>query len=196
MTLTQREPRVLDPSSTALVVVHLQNVTMAMTTAPHTAQDVLANSLRLADRCRTHGALVVLIRVSVGVRGAMQLRPQIDAPFPAFKVPERWDEFPPELGPRDFDVVVTSFNWGGFFATDLDQQLRRRAIKTLLIGGIATNFGVESTARQAHEAGYELVLVEDAMGGFEADEHRFAVERIFPRIGRVRSTREVLEALT
>lgn len=109
-------------------------------------------------------------------------------------MPERWDEFPPNLlSPKD--VVITKFNWGAFYSTDLDLQLRRRGIRTVLLGGIATNFAVESTARQAHEAGYEVVLIEDDMTGFTAEEHRFAIERILPRLGRVRSTDEIIAAL-
>src|SRR5439155_21837125 len=113
MTVSPLEPLMLDTSSTALVLVDLQNVTMTMTIFPYTAPQVLANSLRLADRCRAKDVTVVLIRVAAGVRGAMQLRPPVDKPFPAFKAPERWDEFPPELGPKDGDVVVTKYNWGG-----------------------------------------------------------------------------------
>src|SRR5438132_2622834 len=186
--MPQPEPLVLDSATTALVLVDLQNLMVALPTVPHSGKDVLAQARRLVEHCHAKGILVVLVRVSVGVGGAMQLRPPLDAPFPPFPVPERWDEFPTDIAPQAGDVAVTKYNWGAFYATDLDQQLRRRGIRTLLIGGIATNFGVESTARQAHEAGYATVLIEDAMGAFEESEHRFAIERIFPRLGRVRST--------
>jgi nicotinamidase-related amidase len=73
-------------------------------------------------------------------------------------------------------------------------QLRRRGIKTIVIGGIATNFGVESTARDAYERGYALVFVEDAMSALSDDGHQFAIANIFPRLGLVRSTEEVLKA--
>lgn len=191
--MTDAIPLIAEPSGTALILVDLQNITMAMSVAPHTARLVLDNGVRLARRCREKGVHVVLIRV--GGDPGMRLPAPLDAPFPAFKVPERWDQFPDGLEPQPGDIVVTKHNWGAFFATDLDQQLRRRGIHTLLIGGIATNFGVESTARQAHEAAYEPVLIEDAMTAFSVEEHRFAIERIFPRLGRVRSTAEVLAAL-
>ena len=77
----------------------------------------------------------------------------------------------------------------------LDLQLRRRGIRTIVIGGIATNFGVESTARDAYERGYEQIFAEDAMTSVNAEAHRFAVSTIFPRIGRVRSTDDILRAL-
>jgi nicotinamidase-related amidase len=86
---------------------------------------------------------------------------------------------------RPSDIRVTKHQWGAFYGTDLDGQLRRRGIKTILLGGIATNLGVESTARQAHEAGYEVVLVEDVTTSLSADMHAFAVDAIFPMLSRV-----------
>jgi nicotinamidase-related amidase len=74
-------------------------------------------------------------------------------------------------------------------------MLRRRGITTIVLGGIATNMGVESTARGAHEHTYHLVLVQDAIAGLTVSDHAFAVERIFPRVGRVASTNEVVAAL-
>jgi nicotinamidase-related amidase len=91
--------------------------------------------------------------------------------------------------------VITKRQWGAFYGTELDLQLRRRGIRTIVIGGIATNFGVESTARDAFERGYEQVFAEDAMSSVSAEAHRFAVSVVFPRIGRVRSTDEILQAL-
>jgi nicotinamidase-related amidase len=83
------------------------------------------------------------------------------------------------------DIRVTKHQWGAFYGTDLDTQLRRRNIQTVVLGGIATNLGVESTARQAHEHGYDVVIVEDATTSRMADMHGFAVNVIFPLISRV-----------
>ena len=60
------------------------------------------------------------------------------------------------------DLKITKTTWGAFFRTDLDAELKRRGIRTIVLGGVATQFGVESTARQAWELGYELVIVRDA----------------------------------
>jgi nicotinamidase-related amidase len=64
-------------------------------------------------------------------------------------------------------------------------QLRRRGITTIAIGGVATNMGVESTARQAHEHGYEVVFVEDITASLSPEMHAFSVETIMPMISRV-----------
>ena len=101
----------------------------------------------------------------------------------------------PEIGPKPGDLVFTKHNWGAFYGTDLDLQLRRRGISTIVLGGIATNIGVESTARQAHERNYQVIFAEDAMTDLTEAGHRHAVDVVFPRIGRVRNVETILAAL-
>jgi nicotinamidase-related amidase len=94
-----------------------------------------------------------------------------------------WDEFPQPLAPSD--LVITKRQWGAFYGTELDLQLRRRGIRTIVLSGIATNIGVESTARGAAEHGYELVIVEDLCSGGSAEMHAFAFTHILPRLARI-----------
>ncbi|MDB5790131.1 MAG: isochorismatase [Massilia sp.] len=101
----------------------------------------------------------------------------------------------PDAGVEATDIVITKRQWGAFYGTELDQLLRRRQIRTLVLGGIVTNFGVESTARAAYDRGYALVFAEDAMSGITAEAHDFACRNIFRAMGRVRSTRELIDAL-
>jgi nicotinamidase-related amidase len=185
---------VLSVERTALVLIDLQRGIMQRQTAPHSASDVLARSVRLAKRFRAKGAPVVLVNVSYSPNGADRLNQPIDTP--AMGAPEPgWDQLVSDLGPEPGDILITKRQWGAFYGTALDLQLRRRGIGTIVIGGIATNFGVESTARDAYERGYALVFVEDAMAGLSAEAHGFAITTIFPRIGRVRSTDAVVGAL-
>lgn len=185
----------LDPKQTALVLIDLQGGILGRQTAPHSARDVLARSVRLAERFRATGCLVVLVRVSFSPDGGDRLTPPTDEPPPPATTQPGWDEISPDLGRDAKDIVITKRQWGAFYGTQLDLQLRRRGIRTIVIGGIATNFGVESTARDAFERGYALVFVEDAMAGLSAEAHSFAIKTIFPRIGRIRSTEQVLNAL-
>jgi nicotinamidase-related amidase len=185
----------LDPKQTALVLIDLQKGILGRQTAPHSASDVLARSVRLAERFRGAGGLVVLVHVSFSPDGGDRLTPPTDEPPPPAATQPGWDEISPDLGRDPKDIVITKRQWGAFYGTQLDLQLRRRGITTIVIGGIATNFGVESTARDAFEHGYALVFVEDAMAGLSNEAHSFAVKTIFPRIGRIRSTEEVLSAM-
>ena len=188
-------PLALDPATTALVLIDLQKGIVARDTAPHPAADVVANAVRLADAFRAAGAPVILVRVSYAADMRDALSPPVDTPPPPWNRAADWDELVPALGPREGDIVVTKRNWGAFYGTDLELQLRRRGVRTLVLGGIATNFGVESTARDAFERAYAQVIVEDATSAFSPDAHAFAFGTIFPRFARIRSTTQVLAAL-
>ena len=110
--------------------------------------------------------------------------------------PPELSELVPEAGYQpETDVLVTKRQWGAFTGTNLDQALRRRGIKTIIMAGIATNFGVESTARLAQELGYALVFAEDAMSSIAADMHAFSTKTLFPIMGHVRSCEEITAAL-
>ena len=185
----------IDPVRTALVLIDLQQGIVAGQTVPHAATDVVGRAARLARRFRERHALVVLVHVDPGPHGELFPSPEADQPRPVRALPPGWTAIVPELGPEPGDAVITKHQPNAFYCTDLVVHLRRRGIRTIVLGGIATNLGVESTARAAHERGYEQVFVEDAMGAREADLHTFPVTRVFPTIGRVRSTADVLTAL-
>jgi nicotinamidase-related amidase len=186
----------LEPATTALVVIDLQRGIVANPAAPHDPKDVVARAAQLAGAMRAAGGTVVLVHVTPSPDGKDALRPITDGPGrPGGSPPPDWSEIVPELGPEAANVVITKHQWGAFYGTELDLQLRRRGIDTIVLCGIATNWGVESTARDAFERGYQQVFVEDAMSARAAEEHAHTVSTLFPRIGRVRSTAEVLAAL-
>lgn len=180
---------------TALVLIDLQQGIVARDLAPYKASDVVERSARLADAVRAAGGTVVYVHVLLHEL-ARPLADQPSMPASAPPPPPSASELVPEAGfLPDRDVLVTKRQWGAFTATHLDQALRRRGVRTIILGGIATNYGVESTARSAVEFGYQLVFAEDAMSSMKAEMHRFAVENIFPVIGQVRASSEILEAL-
>ncbi|MGC1547091.1 MAG: hydrolase [Rhodanobacter sp.] len=185
----------LDPRSTALVLIDLQKGIAPYAGGPHTAAEVLSRGAALAKRFRALGAPVVLVRVGWSPDFADAPKQPVDQPPPVKGLSEDWWEFPEELAVADSDILIIKRQWGAFYGTELDLQLRRRGITQIVLGGISTNIGVESTARTAWELGYALILAEDAMSGASAENHRFAVENIFPRLGRVRSTEAILTAL-
>ena len=120
------------------------------------------------------------------------LKAPVDRPIqaPTGGFPEDWSELAEGLAEAS-DLKVTKRQWGAFYGTDLDLQLRRRGVTTVVIGGVATNMAVESTARAAHEHGYAVVLAEDAATTFSAEMHAFAFEHIFPHLGRVAKADEI-----
>ena len=110
-------------------------------------------------------------------------------------LPENWWQHPAALGATDSDIEIIKRQWGAFYGTDLELQLRRRGIDTIVLCGISTNIGVESTARNAWELGFNLVIAEDACSAASAEQHNNSINHIYPRIARVRSVEEILNAL-
>ena len=182
-------------STAALVLIDLQRGIVAAPREPYPADEVVQRCARLAGAFRARGLPVVLVRVSTAPDGADATPGRTDAAGPGGSRPQGWDELVAELAAQPSDIVVTKRNWGAFYGTDLDLQLRRRGITQIVLGGIATSMGVESTARAAHEHGYHVVLVEDAMTGPDAESHHHSVHRIFPRLGQVTTADRVLAVL-
>jgi nicotinamidase-related amidase len=176
----------LDPKTTALVLIDLQNGIVGMNLAPRSGADVLAAGIDLAQRTRAAGGAVVLVRVGFAPDFADALAQPVDQPMqrPAGGLPAGWGNLVNGLA-QPGDIHIVKRQWGAFHGTELDLQLRRRGITTIVLGGIATNFGVESTARQAWEHGYAVVLAEDACASVAAEMHDMSVGRIMPRIARV-----------
>ena len=184
-----------DPHRTAVVVIDLQQGVVAMETRPHAGSAVVANAVRLLRSARRAGAQPILVHVGASPDGADWPSPPADAGAQrsAARAPG-WSDLVPELERSQGDLVVFKRQWGAFYGTDLDLQLRRRGLGTLVMCGIATEFGVESTARDAYERGYRQILVSDAMSGVTEQSHCNALERIFPRLGQVRPTDAVAAA--
>src|ERR1700685_321666 len=182
----------LDPKKTALVLIDLQNAIVGMNPGPHTAAQVVQNSKKLADAFRVHGAPVVYVRVDLNdfIKLPVDQPHNLgDKPLPAAA-----SEIAPSAGFQPGDILITKRHWGAFAGTDLEQQLKNRGVDTVVLTGISSNAGVESTARQGTGLGFAFVLVEDACSAQDAAQHRFALEKIFPRLTRVRTTAEVLAA--
>lgn len=186
----------LDTTSAALVLIDLQRGIVAGNLAPHAAPDVVSRGAELAAAFRQRDALVILVHVDPGPNGELFPRPEADNPRPPFTVSPEWSELVPELHRQPSDVVVTKHQPNAFYCTDLEVHLRRRHIRTIVLAGIATNLGVESTARAAFERGYEQIFVADAMAARAEVLHTHTVTHILPTMGRVRTTAEIIAALT
>jgi nicotinamidase-related amidase len=176
----------LPAASTALILIDLQKGIVARQFAPYSFEAVLAKGKELARRFRVAKAPVVLVNVAFAPDLSDALKAPVERPMqaPPGGFPEDWSELADGLAEAS-DLKVNKRQWGAFYGTDLDLQLRRRGVTTVVIGGVATNMGVESTARAAHEHGYAVVLAEDAATTFSAEMHAFAFEHIFPHLGRV-----------
>jgi nicotinamidase-related amidase len=186
----------LDPKTSALVMIDLQKGIVATPTAPHAANEVLARAKALAEKFRAAGAPVIWVRVAFATDFADAPRQNVDEPMRApGALPAGWSDLAEGLAAPG-DIIVTKRQWGAFYGTELELQLRRRGVRTIALGGVATNFGVESTARQAWELGFDIVAIEDACAARSAEMHDFAIRQIFPRLARVATSADFAFAPT
>jgi nicotinamidase-related amidase len=177
----------LDPV-TALVVIDLQSGIVAYPTV-HPVGEIVARARDLLDAFRRHGLPVVLVNVAGGAPGRTE-RPRLATPLPA-----GWTDLIAELDRQASDILVTKRTWGAFPGTDLEQQLKARGVTQVVIVGVATATGVESTARQAYEQGFHVTLAIDAMTDTRAEAHEYSIAQVFPRLGETGTTREILDLL-
>lgn len=181
----------LDPATTALIVVDLQNGLLARPLTPHSSKTILDNTVTLAEAFTAHGGAVIRVMMDFSDLP----RQAVDAPsrMPA-GLPAQFFELAPEIAALT-GITLTKRQWGSFHGTELDLLLRRRKIEVVVVCGVATNFGIESTAREAWQHGYAVVVAEDACSSLSNEMHEFAVAKIFPAIARIRSSARILAAL-
>jgi nicotinamidase-related amidase len=182
----------LDPQTTALVLIDLQNGILGYPLAPTSPQDLVARGKRLAERFRGSDAPVALVNVGWSADGSDTLAQPVDAPqpHPEGGYPSGWTDLVNGLA-QPGDILVTKRQWGAFYGTELDLQLRRRGIKTIVLGGVATHMGVESTARQAWELGYAVVIAVDATSSVSVESHEMSMRHTLPHIARVRDSGDI-----
>jgi nicotinamidase-related amidase len=172
----------LNPLTTALVLIDLQNGVLGRKLAPISADELVARGKALAETFRAASAPIVLVNVVLKLDGPER---QVDEPTALPKtLPAGFADLAPGLaGPGD--ILITKSTWGAFFMTDLDSELKKRGVSTIVLGGVATHIGVEATARQAWELGYELVIARDVTTSLAVEPHEGTMRYIFPRIARI-----------
>jgi nicotinamidase-related amidase len=170
----------------ALIVIDLQKGIVGIPTV-HPMGEIVARTAKLVRAFRERGLPVVLVNATGRAPG------RTDAGAPKFSFPPDWTELVPELEQQPSDLLVSKQRWGAFLGTALDETLRQRGVTQIVLTGVATSAGVESTARSAYDLGYNVALVVDAMTDRDADAHRHCVEKIFPRIGETCTTEDLLK---
>ncbi|HEY3740835.1 MAG TPA: isochorismatase family protein [Bryobacteraceae bacterium] len=173
---------------TALIVIDLQKGIVGLA-AIHPVSDIVKRASVLADAFRRRGLPVVLVNVDGAAPGRTEQAPRIR------ELPAGWTDLAPELNRQPSDHTITKRTWGAFTNTGLDGHLKKLRVTQVVIAGVSTSAGVESTARHAHELGFNVTLAIDAMTDLNADAHSNSITRIFPRIGETGTTEEIIHLL-
>jgi nicotinamidase-related amidase len=177
----------LDPN-TALIVIDLQKGIVGFPTV-HPIGGVLASATVLTAAFRRRGLPVVLVNVTGVAPGRTEQSHSLEG------LPTDWADLVPELNAQPNDLLVTKRTWGAFTNTDLKARLKALGVTQLVLAGVATSIGVESTARHAYELGFNVTLALDAMTDLSLEAHDNSVARIFPRLGETGSAQEIVDLL-
>jgi nicotinamidase-related amidase len=175
-------------TNTALIIVDLQKGIVGYPFI-HPIDGIVDRSRALLDAFRKHGLPVVLVNVAGFAPGRTE-RPRRSEPLP----PE-WADLIPELDQQPSDLVVTKRTWGAFANTDLEDRLKTLGVTQVVITGVATGTGVESTARQAYEHGFNVTLAVDAMTDANPEAHGYSIHTVFPKLGETGTAQEIIDRL-
>jgi len=173
---------------TALIVVDLQKG-IAGYAPPQAFARVLERNRALLAAFRGRGLPVVLVNVSGVAPG------RTEQPRPGGALPAGWDELLPELDRQAGDILVTKRTWGAFVNTGLEERLKALGVTQVVVTGVATSSGVESTARQAYEAGLNVTLAVDAMADRSEEAHERSIRLVFPRLGETGTAQDIIDRL-
>jgi nicotinamidase-related amidase len=177
----------LDPK-TALIVVDLQKGIVGLPLI-HPVDRIVDRTRELLGAFRKRGLPVVLVNVAGAAPGRTE-RPRHIGSFP-----DGWTDLIPELERQPGDIVVTKRTWGAFASTDLESQLKALGVTQVVVTGIATGTGVESTARQAYEIGFHVTLAVDAMTDANPEAHEYSITHVFPKLGETGTAQDVIDLL-
>ena len=182
MTVTTLDPK------TALVIIDLQKGIVCYPTV-HPIGEVVERARSLAGAFRHRGLPVVLVNVAGGAPG------RTEEQRPSGPFPPGWTDLISELDQQPSDIVVTKRTWGAFASTPLEQRLKALDVTQVVIVGVATGTGVEATARQAYEQGFNVTLAVDAMTDMRREAHDYSIAQVFPRLGETGTTQEIIDLL-
>lgn len=175
-------------TQTALIVIDLQKGIVGLPTA-HPAAEIVHRAGELAAAFRRHGLTVVLVNVAGRPPG------RTEQSFKARELPADWTDLVPELNQQPEDRLVTKHTPGAFTGTGLEQYLKGLGVTQVVIAGVSTSMGVESTARHAYELGFHVTFAVDAMTDMNIDVHNNSISRLFPRFGETAATQEIIDLL-
>jgi nicotinamidase-related amidase len=178
----------LDPN-TALIVVDLQKGILSVPSI-HPMGDIVARARTLLDAFRRHALPVVLVNVTGVAPGRTEQPPRLTG-----AMPEGWTDLIADLDRQPSDIVVTKRTWGAFANTDLEARLKALCVTQVVVCGVATGTGVESTARQAYEQGFNVTLAIDAVTDARPEAHAYSIANVFPRLGETGTTNDVIQLL-
>ena len=179
--------------NTVLVLIDLQNGIIGTPGLAHPIQQVLDNANKLISAFREKNLPIVI--VNVNPKDAPWLKSRKETKMNAYPDDENIYKITENLGTDSSDIFITKHTWNAFFETSLNDELKDKDVTGIVIGGVSTSIGVEGTARAASELGYNITFATDAMTDRLEEAHNNSVKNIFPRMGELGTTGEIIKML-
>ncbi len=181
--------------NTALVLIDLQKGIVRMDVV-HPIKDVLEKSALLVDAFHKANLPIVAVNVIPSPSNLRNENPVAKNVASAMAAMEGFSDIVEDIKTLPTDIFVTKRTWNAFYNTKLHEELQKRNITGIVLGGVATSIGVEGTARAAHELGYNISFATDAMTDRSAEAHKHSTQLIFPRIGELGVSADIIEKLS
>jgi len=178
----------LDPN-TALIVIDLQKGIVSGNFV-HPIGGIIDRTRALIEVFRAKDLPVVLVNVAGRPAGRTEQGPRSNMTFP-----DGWTDLLPQMDLQPSDIIVTKRSWGAFATTDIESRLKARSVTQVVVTGVVTSVGVEATARQAYEQGFNVTLALDAMTDIREEAHEYSIRNVFPRLGETGPTQEIISLL-
>ncbi|MGI4727600.1 MAG: isochorismatase family protein [Janthinobacterium lividum] len=158
------------------------------------ANHILENAVKLVEAFRKAKLPIVVVNVNPTGAVSSKVRKVINVSLPP-DFNDDWFKIHPQIKTQPDDIFITKQTWNAFYRTVLDEELKKRNITQIVLAGVATSIGIEGTARAANERGYNIAFAQDAMTDRIAEAHENSLKYIFPRIGEIGNTIEIIEKL-
>jgi len=178
--------------NTALVLIDLQKG-IAGRPVVHPIKEIFQKSATLVSAFRKEGLPIVVVNVIPASTGWTKSRKDVMQNMG--ELPPGFADIVDEIKTEPTDIFVTKGTWNAFFNTAMHTELQKRNVTGIVLAGVATSIGVEGTARAASELGYNVSLATDAMTDMKAEAHENSIKNIFPRLGEVGTTADILEKI-
>ncbi|HXD92246.1 MAG TPA: isochorismatase family protein [Bacteroidia bacterium] len=181
--------------NTALVLIDLQKGIVKMDVV-HPIKNVLDKSAQLVDAFRKAGLPIIAVNVIPTPSNTRNENPVARNAANAAAAMEGFADIVDDIKTQPADIFITKRTWNAFYNTKLHDELQKHNITGIVLAGVATSIGVEGTARAASELGYNISFATDAMTDRVLDAHNHSINIIFPRVGEVGTSANIIAKLS
>ena len=184
--------------NTALILIDFQKGILQRETA-HPMKEVLTKAAALIEAFRKAKLPIVIVNVIPNGSNFKTrkegMTAQMNAAMSALLSTPGFADIVEDIKTHPDDIFITKGTWNAFYNTRLHEELQKRKVTGIVLGGVATSIGVEGTARAASELSYNISFATDAVTDMKMEAHQNSLANIYPRLGELGTTTELIDKL-